>query len=132
MNPLSAKPKVAAPAEHPMLAHAKIWQHVNAMAPDDVAQHTAAADYTTPRIGALAANPNVTRKDVIKAAADWAGVGKIPPSKAVEFISALPNEPDKLQPFLRNLYLTNMTALIHMKAAAMPGQQAAPTQGAPQ
>src|SRR5260370_1424572 len=131
MNPLSAKPQTA-PAEHPIMGHAKVWQHVQQMAPDDIAQHTAAADYTTPLIGALAANPNVTRKDAIKAAADWAGAGKITPSKAVEFVSALPNEPDKVQPFLRNLYFTNMTALIHMKAAAMPGQQPTPPQGTPQ
>lgn len=124
------------------MAHAKMWQHVNAMAPDDAAAKTEELSYAVPIIGALAANPKTTRKDVIKAAADAAGAGKIPPSQAVQLISQMPEDSDKLQPWLKSAYQTNLTALVHLKAAQAPAAQpaapatpaapVAPMPGAPQ
>lgn len=129
MNPLSSRP--SAPPEHPVMAHAKIWQHVNAMAPDDAAAKTAELTHVLPIMGALASNPKVTRKDVIKAAADAAGAGAIPPSQAVQVISQMPQDDDKLQPWLKGLYETNLTALVHLKAAqAQPQQSPQPVQQA--
>jgi hypothetical protein len=121
MNPLSSKPR--APAEHPVMAHAKIWQHVNAMSPDDAAAKTTELTHVLPIMGALASNPKVTRKDVIKAAADAAGAGHIQPSQAVQFISQMPQDDDKLQAWLKNAYATNLTALVHLKAAQQPMPQ---------
>jgi hypothetical protein len=130
-NPLSSKrANTVAQRPHPMMPHAQAWQHVNRMQPDDITQAIQAADYTTPQIGTLAGDPGVTRKDAIRAAADWVGSGKMEPSKAIEFISQIPDDPKAVQPWLRQLYAMNLSALVHLKAAAMGQQQAA--QGAPQ
>jgi hypothetical protein len=129
-NPLSTTRKNVAPTQHPMHAHAQLWQHVQNMPPDQLEQATAAASYGVPILGALASNPKTTRKDVIKAAADAAGAGKIPPSQAVDLISQMPDDPTKLQPWLHALYAAHLTALVHMKARALGNQP--PPQGAPQ
>lgn len=130
MNPLSGARTPIAPAEHPMLGHAKIWRHVNAMAPNDMADSAGTMSATLPSLAALAGNPKVTRKDVIKAAADAVGGSQLPPSQAVKFISDMPDDPDKLQVWLKQMYQTHLTALVHMKAAMTPDAQAAP-QGVP-
>lgn len=100
--------------------HANVWQHINSMAPDDQASTMDELKYSLPILGALANNPKTTRKDVIKAAADAAGSGKIDPSKAVSLISQMPDDPTKLQPWLKTMYATDLTAMVHLKAAAMP------------
>jgi hypothetical protein len=131
-NPLaSAKP--AAPQQHPAMMHARIWQHVQQMQPDELAQQIEQNNYAVPILGKLAGDPKVTRKDVIKAAADAAGSGKVPPDQTVSIISQMPDDPTKLQAWLKGLYAANLTALVHMKAAAMPNQQqaVAPQQGVP-
>lgn len=135
-NPLATSRKPQAP--HPAEMHAKMWQHVNTMQSDEMTAQIQQSSYATPILGALAADPKVTRKDVIKAAADAAADGKIPPSQAVSFITQMPDDPDKLRPWLKGLYAANMSALVHMKAAQMPApapvQAPAPaqTQPAPQ
>lgn len=83
-------------------------------------------DGLLPILGALAGNPNVKSKDVIKAAADAAGEGMTTPSDAVRFISSMPSEPDKLQGWLKSIYAANLSAQVHMKAAMMKAQQPAP------
>jgi hypothetical protein len=129
-NPLSPAPrKPAAQQQHPVLAHAQMWQHMNSMQPAEAQQAVQTTSYTLPILGKLSGDPNVTRKDIIKAAADAAGAGKIPPSQAVQFITGMPDEPEKLQPWLKSLYAANLTAAVHLKAATMPDQQ---PQGAPQ
>lgn len=133
-NPLASPKKVMVPAEpHPMMAHAKMWQHVQGMDPDALSKATATSSYALPILGKLAGDPNVSAKDVIKAAASAAGDGKIDPSQAVKLISEMPGEPDKIQPWLKSLYETHLTGLVHMKAAAMQqqGQQGAPAPAAP-
>lgn len=124
-NPLASR-KPAAQDQHPAHVHAQMWKHINAMAPDDQASKVQELQHTLPVIGALASNPKTTRKDVIKAAADAAGAGKINPSMAVSFISQMPNDPDKLQPWLKGIYAANLSAMVHLKAAAMPEQQPQP------
>lgn len=138
-NPLSSTRQTVPTGPHPVMGHAQMWQHVNNMAPDEQANNAAAISYGLPIVGALAGNPKVTRRDVIKAAADAAGAGKIPPSQAVQMISQMPEDPDKLQPWLKGMYSTYLTALVHLKAAMMPDPQpqqpAAPqaaTAGVPQ
>ncbi len=121
-NPLASKP-IASQDKHPAHGHAQMWQHVNSMAPDEQASKMQELQYSLPVIGALASNPKITRKDVIKAAADAAGSGKIDPSMAVSFISQMPNDPDKIQPWLKGLYAANLSAMVHLKAASMPAQQ---------
>lgn len=129
-NPLAPRKSAAAAGPHPMMGHAQMWQHVSGMAPEDQEAKTTELGYVLPLIGALAGNPKITRKDVIRAAADAAGSGKIPPSQAVSFISQMPEDPDKLQPWLHGIYAANITALVHLKVAQMPGQPAPQQPGA--
>src|ERR1700757_3357618 len=104
VNPLApAKKQAPAVSQHPMLAHAQLWQHVNNMPKSALGDAISSTNYGVPILGALASNPNVSRKDVIKAAADAAGAGKIPPSQAVEMISQMPDDPTKIQPWLHSL-----------------------------
>ena len=130
-NPLESRRTAASQAPHPALQHARLWAHAQSLSPDQLASGTDLVSYVTTLLGALAANPKVTSKDVVKAAAQAAADGKVSPSKAVEFLSSMPSKPEDLRPWLKNLYVTNMTALVHMKAAAMAGAPAAP-QAAPQ
>ena len=127
-NPLASK-KQSEPTQHPAHAHAQVWNHVQSMPHHEVAGGIDSANYTLPILGALANNPKTNRKDVIKAAADAAGAGKIAPSMAVSLISEMPDDPNKLQGWLKGLYAYQLTALVHMKARAMPDQQQA---GVPQ
>lgn len=111
------------------MAHAKIWQHVQQMAPNDVAAKAQELTYVIPVMGALASNPNVTRKDVIKSASNAVADGKVQASMAVQLLSQMPDDPEKLQSWLKSLYQTNLAALVHIKAAQMPAPQtAAPAQ----
>lgn len=134
-NPLSTTGANKAPAQHPQLAHAQVWKRVTSMSPSDQEDSVANATYALPILGQLAGDPNVNRKDVIKAAADAAGSGKMAPSQAVHIISEMPDDPDKLQPWLKSLYAFTMSATIHAKAEIINRQnaQAAPVpQTAPQ
>lgn len=125
-NPLAATRPLSSPkSDHPATLHAKVWQHVNSMSPDDQASKMDELKYSLPILGALANNPKTTRKDVIKAAAAAAGDGKIDPSMAVSIISQMPDDPMKLGPWLKNMYATNLSAMVHLKAAAAPQQQQA-------
>lgn len=116
--------------EHPMMLHAKAWRHVGGMPSDQLASKSKELDYALPILGALAGNPNVTPKDVIKAAASAAADGALAPDQAVQMISAMPADPTKVQPWLKQLYAANLSAQVHMKAAMM--QQAQPRQAQPQ
>lgn len=127
-NPLSParKPQAARP-QHPAQAHAQIWQHVSNIHPSELQEHADRTATILPILGALSSDPKVTRKDVIKAAADAAGSGNVDPSQAVQFISQMPDDPNKLQPWLKNLYAANLSAMVHMHAA-MQTPQAEPQQ----
>ena len=114
------------------MLHAKMWQHVSGMNPDEHQSNSARMDALLPVLGALANNPKVKPRDVIRAAADAAATGKTTPSGAVKFITAMPSEPEKLQGWLRAFYEANLSAQVHMKAAMMQqaqGQPQAPPQG---
>lgn len=120
--------------DHPAMLHAKMWQHAHSLSPDDLPEKIKRLDYVLPVLGALANNPKVTAKDVIKAAASAAADGAIEPSQAVKFITGMPAESEKLRPWLKTLYEANLSAAVHMKAAAMkPATQPAqaPQQGVP-
>lgn len=111
------------------MLHAQMWDHVSKIAPDDIAEKIARVDHILPILGALSSNPKTTAKDVIKAAAGVAANGTVAPSEAVQFITSMPAEQEKLQPWLRRLYEANLSAAVHLKAAAMQQtQQAAPPQ----
>lgn len=133
-NPLAAPaPTQASPAarppDDPMMQHARMWQYVNGMKPDEIASKAKEIDGTLPLLGALAGNDRVTAKNVIKAAADAAATGKITPSQAVKFISGMPDDHTKLQSWLKGIYAANMGALVHMKAALMAQRPGAPVAG---
>ena len=68
-NPLTSNRAAKAAATDPMLHHARVWQHVNAMPHHEIEGKSKSIEYILPRLGELAGNPNVKSKDVIKAAA---------------------------------------------------------------
>ena len=124
-NPLSAaarKPQ----KQHPMMMHAMMWKHVAGMHPDSLEGKITQTDALLPILGGLAGNPNVKSKDVIKAAAGAAGDGIVAPDEAVKFITMMPSDPEKLQGWLRGIYAANLSAAVHMKAAALQGAQPQP------
>ncbi len=130
-NPL-ASTRATAPgpkADDPMLRHAQIWSHVHRLGSDAIAAHVDAMDHILPTLGALAADPNVNAKDVIKAATNAVAAGKMSPSRAVAEIADMPADPDKLRPWLHERYADALATTVHAKAALMARQQAA--QGAP-
>lgn len=131
-NPLAPtrRPRPAEPEPHPMVKHAALYQHVQGMTPGSLQAHVAQMDYGLPILGALAANPDVTAKDVIKALANSVAEGKRTPSSAVAVIANMPSEPDKLRPWLKEQYATNLATTVHAKAALM--SQAAQAQQPPQ
>jgi hypothetical protein len=135
-NPLAPtrRPRPAEPEPHPMVKHAALYQHVNNQTPKTLQDHVAQMDYGLPILGALAATPDVTAKDVIKALANSVAEGKRTPSSAVAVIANMPSEPDKLRPWLKEQYATNLATTVHAKAALMAqAQQQPPTQAvAPQ
>lgn len=124
-NPLVSgpAPPMALQPDHPAMGHARAWQHVGQMDSGDLPAQIAKLDRVLPILGSLATNPKVTAKDVIKAAAKEAADGAVPPSEAIKFITGMPADPDKLQPWLRNLYSTNLSAVVHMKAAMLQQAQ---------
>ncbi len=129
-NPLSSAPRGAStPKNDPMLRHAQMWRHAHAMASDDLAQHIQTADYSLPIFAALAANPKVTAKDVIKATSGAVADGKISPSQGVATITNMPADSDQLKPWLRQMYANGLTLAVHAKAALMAKTQ---PQAAPQ
>lgn len=123
MSAVAARP--SAPDDH-MMTHAKMWQHVGGMAPDAMQPKVNELDAILPVLGALAGNPNVKAKDVIKAAANAAAARHVSPEQAVKFITQIPPDPDKVGPWLKGLYAANLSAIVHMKAAMLQGAQGAP------
>src|SRR4051812_3169303 len=105
-NPLAAD-RQPSRGPHPMMQHAQIWQHMHGQDDDTLKQHVANLDYGLPIMGALAANPKVTAKDVIKATAAAVADGKVAPSVGVALITSMPADPDKLRPWLRERYALN-------------------------
>lgn len=124
-NPLASRRAASRPSDDPMLQHAQVWRHMHAQPDDALQQHIATLDYGLPIIGALASNPKVTTKDVIKAASGAVADQKIAPSVAVQMISEMPADPDKLQGWLRERYAMNLSAAVHAKAALLSRAQGA-------
>jgi hypothetical protein len=125
-NPLARRPVPQSPPMHPMKAHAHVWQQVGKIPPEELPDRIKKVDGNLPIMGELAGNPNVTSKDVIKAASQAAANGTSTPTEAVQFISAMPDDPKKLQGWLKGMYSYAMSAAVHMKAAQMAGAQQAP------
>lgn len=117
-NPLMTAGPAAPPAPDPdEERQAQIWQYMQQQPEDVLAQTIKSTDYGLPVIGALAANPKVTAKDVIKAATDAAASGAIDPSAAVNMVSQMPADPDKLRPWLKQMYQTSFAAAVEAKSA---------------
>lgn len=118
-NPLAGQ-KPLAPKAHPAANHAIMWKMVQGIPREHLADKIEQIDEALPLLGQLAGNPKITRKDVIKAAADAGRSGKISPTALVAMISQMPDDPDKLQSWLKDRYAAFMAAAVHMKAAALP------------
>ncbi len=120
-NPLAARN--AQPQVDPaLLQHAQMWQHAHSQDHDQLQSMIKTLDYGLPIIGALAGNPKVTAKDVIKATSAAVADQKLTPSAGVAFITQMPADPDKLRPWLRDKYAMNLSAAVHAKAALMARQ----------
>ena len=137
-NPLaSRRPRPATAPPDPLLRHAQLWQHVNNQTSEILRQHVVQTDYILPVLGALAGDPDVTAKDVIKAVTSAVAEGKMDPSKAVANIADMPADPDKLRPWVKDRYATALATTVHAKAAllrqapAPQAPQAAPVGAAP-
>src|SRR5580692_6487621 len=118
----STRRNVVGNADHPMMQHARIWRHVQQMEPDDITKKIDELDYAVPVMGQLAGDPNTTRRDIIRAAADAVGAQKIDAGQAISLISQIPDDKAKIQPWLRQMYSANLSALVHLKAAQMAQQ----------
>ncbi len=134
-NPLSrSRPSPVQQKPDPMQQHAMIWAQMHQQPKDTLRQHVALMDYALPILGQLSSDPNVSAKKVIKAVAGAVADQKLAPSQGVAMISQIPPDADKVQPWLRQMYETQLTATVHAKAALMksllPGGGAQP-QGAP-
>ena len=128
-NPLSTtRRRPAETPPDPMLRHAQLWRHVNSQTPEVLPRHIGQMDYILPILGTLAGDPDVRAKDVIKAVTGAVAEDKIEPSKAVETIAAMPADPDKLRPWLKDRYAIGLATTVHAKAALLA--QAASPQGA--
>jgi hypothetical protein len=127
-NPLTSnRVSPPIPPEHPLQRHADIWKHVNAQSPETLNSHVATMDHILPVLGRLANDPDVTAKDVIKAATNGVAAGALTPSNAVQTIADMPADPDKLRPWLKDRYATALAVTVHAKAALLrQAQQAAP------
>lgn len=133
-NPLAARSApVAAKEPSPIAVHARLAEFAHSMPAHQLPRMSDLVGYVTPVLGKLASDPSVTSKDVVKAASQAVADGKVPASKAVEFLSTMPSDPDALRPWLKGLYAQNMTALVHLKAATMKNAPPAPVaaQGGP-
>jgi len=135
-NPLAAR-SAAPPVDPALMRHAQMWQAMHGQEPDALHKTVQTLDYGLPILGALAGNPKVTAKDVIKATSAAVADQKLAPSAGVAFISQMPADPDKLRGWLRDKYAANLAAAVHAKAALMskagmpPGQGLAPPPAAP-
>lgn len=122
-NPLASGRPPASRAPHPMMQHAQMWKHMHGQDEDVLQQHVKTLDYGLPIMGALAANPKVTAKDVIKAVSSAVADSIMAPSQGVAMISSMPADADKLRPWLQERYALNLSAAVHAKAALMSRQQ---------
>ena len=137
--PAEAKPNPLAPPRraqadqqmHPMKAHALVWQHDGRMDDGTLTAKSKQLDSLLPIVGELAGNPDVTTKDVIKAASQAAAEGIATPTEAVQFISSMPEEPDKLQGWLKGVYALQMSMSVHMKARQIAAAPTAPPVASP-
>ena len=126
-NPLAAqRPQ----QDDPMRRHAMVWAQMQQQSPDALHQHIMLTDYALPVLGALAANPNVNAKDVVKAVSGAVADRRIDPAQGVAFISKIPADDDKVGPWLKQTYADAITSNVHAKAALITkARQAQMAQG---
>lgn len=108
-----------------MLRHAQIFAHVHSHPSEALTAHVNAMDGLLPMLGKLAGNPDVTAKDVIKAATSAVADGHMSPSKAVANIADMPADPDKLRVWLKERYADALAVTVHAKAALLARAQGA-------
>ena len=117
-NPLATGP-ARPPVDPALMRHAHAWRAAHSQDADTLRDAITKLDYGLPILGALAANPKVTAKDVIKATSAAVADGKLTPSRGVQVITEMPADPDKLRGWLRERYAMNLSAAVHAKAALM-------------
>lgn len=120
-NPLAtaSKPPGIGPRDDPMTKHAEAWARMKDAPTAALEQHATFLDYSLPIVGALANNPKVRARDVIRAVTDAVGKGIIEPSRGVQIVSQLPADDAKLRPWLLEKYKTGLSEAIHAKAVLM-------------
>jgi hypothetical protein len=86
------------------------------LSPKDLQREAETADYAVEMFRKLARDPDVTRPDVLKAAANAVSDRKTTAERAIALVSQVPDDPDHLGKWLRNLYGVNLTTAVHLKA----------------
>lgn len=83
------------------------------------------ANYLVKEMAGLAHNPDVTRKDVLKATSDAVGTRHISAEEGVQFLAQMPENPDHLRPWLQQMYKTVLVGAVaaHAHAHAMVAGQ---------
>ena len=100
------------------------------LGPEQIAQHITMLNAGLPDMAKLAHKPNVTRTDVLKATADAVGSKRITASEAIQFITSMPEDPEKLRGWLQTRYHTGLAASVALHSVGH--QMVAGGQGAPQ
>lgn len=129
LQPQATQPMAAqAPAQNPLQApapmptsaqgmnFAQLGQHLSGVPQDRLDHATDFVSYAAQELGKLARQPNVSRADVSRAAADAMGAGKMTADQAAKFMATVPDDKTKLRPFLDELYRQNLMGAVHLKA----------------
>lgn len=113
--------------------HAQAGQQIAGMGmdPKALAKEASLATYASNIFGALAKDPKAKAKDVVAAAAQAVADGKTDAEGAIKLLTQMPTDKDKLGPWLRNMYLSNLTAAVHVKAEMMRQGIPVPAEKAP-
>jgi hypothetical protein len=98
--------------------------------PHALVQGISRIDYLAATVGKLAGNPDVNRKDVVKATADAVGARRIGAEEGITFISQMPEKPEHVRPWLQQKYPMLLVGAVALKAHAHQMVNAA-SQGAP-
>lgn len=91
------------------------------MSPQDMAQAAQKSTYAAQELGKLAKMPDLSPKDVVSATGQAVADGQLTTSAAVNFLSGMPQDETKLRPWVSQLYMQNLVAAVHLKAAMMKG-----------
>ena len=86
--------------------------------PQQMLQGLQRANYITKELAGLAHNPDVTRKDVVRATSDAVGTRHISAEEGIRFLSQMPEDPQHLRPWLQQQYQAALVGAVAAHAHA--------------